>query len=188
MGNISALMATAQGISALAGVGNSISQYGSTLEQSRFASQANRLNAQMARQQGDIAWGNAQQMAAVRGQQAAQTIGRQRAIISSGAADVNTGSAAQVQAATADTAARDRAQIMNNAALQRWGFGIEATNYETQARLAKSAGRYNANSSLISGGLGFARDMYGAASYGKRAGWFDKAEVPVENADDYWTD
>jgi hypothetical protein len=173
MGNASGLMAAAQGISALSGVGNSISQYGAEMGQSKWASQAYKQNAALANMQGRYAMENGATAAGIRGQQAAQLIGRQRAVISSGAADVNTGSAAKVQADTAAAAAQDRAQIMNNAALQRWGFGVEATNYEAQARLAKIAGRYNANSSLISGGLGFARDMTRAAYYGKQAGWFD---------------
>lgn len=173
MGNVSGLSAAASGMSAVAGVGNTISQYNSTLEQSRFQRSAYNQNAQMALMHGNVAYANGERMAGYRGLQAAQLIGRQRAVISSGAADVNTGSAARVQEDTAAAAAMDRSQIMNNAALQRWGHQVESTNYETQARMAKTAGRFSANSSLISGGLQFARDAYGAGVYGKKAGWFE---------------
>ncbi len=188
MANVASLGATAQGMSAIAGAANTYSQYNGTLEQSRFQQSAYNQNAQLALQQGNVAYANGQRMADVRGLQAAQLIGKQRAIISSGAADVNTGSAARVQEDTAAAAAMDRAQIMNNAALQRWGYGVESTNYETQARLAKTAGRFSANSSLISGGLQFARDTYGAGTYGKKAGWFDGKPGYDSSQDDYWTD
>jgi hypothetical protein len=157
-------------------------QYQSQLAQSKWQSQAYNQNAQMALYQGKVAMDSGERAAALRGQQAAQLIGRQRAVISSGAANVNTGSAAQVQEDTAAAAAQDRAQIMNNAALQRWGYQVEATNYEAQARMAKIAGRFNANSSLISGGLGFARDSMAGAYYANKAGWF---ETPPSDFDSW---
>lgn len=190
MGNISALSAAASGASAIASLGNTYSQYSSALSQGAFQNQMYQQNARMASLQGDAAWNAGVRDANLRSERAKQLIGRQRAVISSGAADVNTGSAAKVQEDAAAAAAADRATILNNAALSRWGFASEASQYQMQGKLAKSAGRYNANSSLISGGLGFARDAAAFGYYGKKAGWFDgKPQGDYDNRqDDYWTD
>jgi hypothetical protein len=176
MGNVSGLAAAAQGVSALSSAANGYSQYQSQLGQAKWQSQAYNQNAQIALMQGAVAGTNAERAAMIRGQQAAQVVGKQRAIIGNGAANVNTGSAAQVQVDTGAAAVRDEQQIMNNAALQAWGYQTEASNYESQAQMAKIAGRFNANSSLISGGLGFARGVVGGAYYGKQAGWFDTTQ------------
>src|SRR6185436_7320861 len=115
VGNVSGLAATAQGISALSSAANGYSQYSSQLMQSKWQQDRYNMNAQLALRQGATS-------ASLRGQQAAQMVGKQRAIIGSGAADVNTGSAAKVQADTLNAAGIDQAQIMNNAALEAWGY------------------------------------------------------------------
>src|SRR5689334_9779681 len=122
--------------------------------QSKWQQDRYNMNAQMALRQGATS-------AAVRGEQAAQMVGKQRAVIGSSAADVNTGSAAKVQADTLNAAGIDQAQIMNNAALEAWG-------YRTQGAMTRIAGRSNAMNSLISGGLGFAQGALGAAYYGNK--------------------
>lgn len=176
MGNASGLAAVAQGIGGVTSAANGYSQAQGQLGQAAWQTQAYNQNAQIALMQGNTAEANAERAAGIRGLQAAQTIGKQRAVISGGAANVNTGSAADIQADTAAAAIQDEKQIMNNAALQRWGYGVEATNYEAQARLAKIAGRHNATGSLISGGLGFAQGALGTVAYGSKAGWFDKTD------------
>jgi hypothetical protein len=165
-------MAIAQVGSGVAAAGNGYAQYNAALGQSKYAASALNQNAMLAGMQSDQVTKRAEFETALRGKQAAQEIGHARAY-TSGAVDVNTGSAANVQEDIAAAAAADQANIRQNAALQRWGYGIEAANYHAQSRLAKAGGRFAANSSLISGGQAFARDMMGAGYYGKQAGWFD---------------
>jgi hypothetical protein len=171
MGNLASLAAIAQLGSAAATAGNAYGQYSSNLGQAKFATSALNQNATIADMQAAQAQKNAEQAAAYRGLQASQQIGKER--VGTGAAKSNTGSAAKVQSDIASAAIQDEAQIMNNAALQKWGYGIEAAQYRTQGQLAKIAGRYKANSSLISGGMKFAGDLGQAGLYANKGGVFD---------------
>jgi hypothetical protein len=53
--------------------------------------------------------------------------------------DINSGSAADVQANTATIGALDEATIRNNAAREAFGYTTQATDYLTRARFARTA-------------------------------------------------
>jgi hypothetical protein len=174
MSNLASLAALAQGGAALADAGQAYGSYQGQLMQSKYQAGVLNQNAALAGVQAAQAQKAADFEANLRSAQGKKAVADARTYTSD-AVDVNTGSAAREQADIAAAAITDRANILNNAALQRWGYGIEAANYSTQAKMAKIGGRFGANSSLISGGMRFARDL-GAAGYYYKAG-----QVPQQN-------
>lgn len=172
MGNLSGLTALAQIGAGVSAAGNGYAQYNGALGQSKYQASVLNMNAQTTDMQAAQAGKQGEFNAAVRGLQGAQEIGKARTATAGGAVDVNTGSAAKVQEDIAAASAADQAMIKQNAALQQWGYNVEAINSRTQAKLAKSGGRFAANSNLISGGGAFARDMMGANYYASKAGWY----------------
>lgn len=163
-------MAAAQGMQAISTAGNTYSQYGATLGQGRFQTSIYNQNAQLAEQQALNAEARGSFQSNVRGLQTQQTIGKQRVALAGNAVNVNTGSAAQIQQDTAAAGAIDQANIKQNAALTSWGYRMEAIDSRTRGQMTKIGARSSANSSLISGGMAFARDAMGAAYYGSKAG------------------
>lgn len=179
MGNLSGLAAIAQLGGAAASAGNAYSQYGAQLGQAKYQAGALNQNAAFADMQAAQAIKVGEFAAAQRGAQAAQEIGKYR--VSTGNVDVNTGTAAKVQEDIASAAAVDRTNILANASLNRWGYGIQAADYRGQARMAKIGGRFAANSALAAGASEVGRAGIGAAYYGSQAGWFSPDYTGVGN-------
>lgn len=69
-----------------------------------------------------------------------QEIGSTRAALAGQGVDVGTGSAADVQASEAAIGEIDALTIKNNAALENWGYKVEALNASQQGRLAAFSG------------------------------------------------
>lgn len=68
-----------------------------------------------------------------------ETIGAERAAIAAGGADVNTGSAAEVQASTKYIGALDKITIENNAQREAYGYQVEESNLSQQGKLAMAS-------------------------------------------------
>lgn len=178
MGNLAGLAAVAQIGGATATAGNAYSQYSSSLASSKYQAGVLNQNAQFATTQGDQAMERGAFEAAQRGLRAGQVIGAQKAAIAGSAVDASTGSAAKLGEDTRAAAGVDQETIMNNAALQRWGYGIEAAGYRSQARMAKIGGRFAARSALAGGAAGLGKDALAFDYYASKAGWFD-SEQPL---------
>lgn len=98
-----------------------------------------------------------------------KTIGAQRAAFAANGIDVNTGSAAETQDATARMSGLDAAMIHFNAAREAFGSLSQAQNFKTEASLTKRA-EYG----MLASGAGKAAStvIAGASSLGKkRAGY-----------------
>lgn len=104
----------------------------------------------------------------------AQTIGAQRASLAAQGLDIESGSAADIQAETAalgaedmisaDEAAKlDALTIKNNAWREAWGFKVQAFDYSTRGQLALSTSQNQARNTLVTGGLQTLN--YGLQSY-----------------------
>ena len=104
------------------------------------------LQAQDSVRRGDVAAGN--HMSQVRGM-----IGSQRAAMAAQGIEVDSGSAAEVQADTAAMGAIDAAQIRNNALREAMGYKVEALNASHRGEMAMRAGQAEAKATIATGGL-----------------------------------
>ncbi len=82
-------------------------------------------------------------------------IGNQRVGYAAQGVDVNTGSAADVQASTAGVGAMDRATIKTNAWRESLGYTQEADNLRTQKELSRMSTENQQKQTILSSGLGF---------------------------------
>ncbi len=108
-------------------------------------------NARMDIQAGEVAATN-------QGLKTRAKVGEEKAAQGAAGVDVNTGSAVDVRAGTAEIGMLDALTVRSNAAKQAYGQLVNASNYETQSKLdlmegeqAKKAGEIGAISSLLGG-------------------------------------
>jgi hypothetical protein len=100
-----------------------------------------------------------QQRTAVR-----STIGSQRAALAAGGVDIGSGSAADVQANTAQLGEMDALTIRNNAARQAWGYSVEAAQDRSKAAYARQGGKTAAqgyNNAAVGSLLTTGASLYG---------------------------
>lgn len=86
-------------------------------------------------------------------------IGAQRAGYAAQGVDVAGGSAADVQADTAAIGALDAQTIRTNALKEAWGYRMQGLDYEGKARFTKLATENESRLSLLTGGLGVAKEF-----------------------------
>ena len=149
----------------LSGVATAISaigtiyQAGSQYAAAQAAANVSKQNATLAEQKGVKALERgAEQSRYIRGE-ARRMQGQQRSALAAGGVDVNSGSALDVQADTAQRAAEDIAATRYNAQLEQWGFDVEATNYRTQAAQYEAT----ATNALIGGAFGVGSTLLGGS-------------------------
>lgn len=168
MGEVGSLAALSQGVSGLSSAANGYSQYTAFNAQGRAQRNLSNVNAQMADLQAADAIRRGGKTATLIREQGAQIEGQQRVGLAAGGVDVNSGTAAQIQSDTKTLTEMDALQAQNNAALEALGYKMESTNLTAQGQMARISGRLQGGQSLISGGMGFARDsMMAAALYNK---------------------
>lgn len=151
---------------------NGIAQSGAYRMQGQFAKQMGEQNASFANLQASQAIQNGELMAEREGTKAGALIGAQRASYAAQGVAVNSGSAAAAQADTAGMSAIDQLMIRNNAAREAWGYKVQALNDTTQGKFAALAGKANANSTMLTGGLGFLQGVTKGAYYADKGGLF----------------
>ena len=171
-------MALASGMQGISGLGQTVSGAIGTSAYGSYQQQLGRINGGLADQQAQQALARGEVMASRAGQQTGALQGAQRVALASQGVDVNKGSAARVQADTAAAGAVDRNTIMNNAALQAWGYGVEAANARAQGEMAGIEARGRVSQSLISGGMNFANSMM-QTDYWNRQRPGERARVPT---------
>jgi hypothetical protein len=145
----------------MAVVGGAIKGWGERNAANAQAAQAN-INARTAEQ--------AATDSILRGQAAEESARRkgwafastQRAAMGATGVDVGAESFTNVLADTAAMTEMEALAARSNAAREAWGFQSEATQFRNQARMAKSAGRYNLYGSLL-GGASQAMTTYAAS-------------------------
>jgi hypothetical protein len=160
MGEIASLLPLLQGASSAAGA---YGQYSASMAEGRYGRAVGNMNAQLALQQAEDANRVGEQEAAKRLRQGGQDASSERARYAAQGINVDTGSAAQTQEDVRKAAEQDAVTIRKNAAMQAWGFGMDAVNSRAKGNMAYRAGRNEGLSSLISGGLQFTR--YATESY-----------------------
>jgi hypothetical protein len=169
-------------------MGNSIAQSGAIRAQGRYAQTGLENNAQLAELAAQDATKRGRLENAKLLQKAGDLVGTQRTSYAGQGVDVNAGSAADVQADTAAQAAKDALTLQNNAYREGWGHRVEAQNYRNAARMTHLGARNDANMTLLSGGLGFSRDvmngLYLKEKYKTKGG----GPAPEPDSDSYWTD
>lgn len=136
-------------------------------------------NAALADNQSTDAISRGRQAEIARGTATNQTVGAQRASYAASGVNVGNGSALDVQADTARMGALDQLTIKRNAAMEAFGYGVDATNARNAANFARTGGqntaaglRRQATGTLLTGALdayqiGSQSGMFGS---GKRGG------------------
>lgn len=108
-------------------------------------------NAEIATFQADDAINRGRVAAKRRLSQVGQTIGAQRVALAAQGVDINSGTAADIQASTAKIGAIDAQTIRNNAAREAWGYKVNAQDLTLRGRLAEREGDNAAASTLLTG-------------------------------------
>ena len=119
------------GISAI----GTVEQGQATANAANYSAQVARNNAVIANQNADYAIAAGQQKAATESMKNAATMGKIKTAQAASGIDVNTGSAAKVQAGAREIGALDTATVLNNAELQAYGYRSQATSFKAQAGL-----------------------------------------------------
>lgn len=88
-----------------------------------------------------------------RAMQTKKLMGRQRAVAAAQGIEVSDGSAMDIQQETAGMGALDIVTIRNNAWKQAWGYQAEGQNLRSSANMTRLAGKYNARTTLLTGGM-----------------------------------
>lgn len=84
--------------------------------------------------------------------QVAALQGRQRAAFAGNGVDFTSGTPLGVLTETAKTGELDALTIRTNAMRQAWGYKAQAANYRAEGALARRSSRYNAASTVLTGG------------------------------------
>lgn len=131
-----------------------LAQANSANSQGKYESNIYGINASLASRQADDAF--------VRGREAEyrsrigtrRLIGKQRAALGAQGIEIDSGSGADIQDDAVAMGALDVMTIRNNAAREAWGYNVQAEGYRMRGKLARSAGKNRAYSTLLSTGLG----------------------------------
>lgn len=167
-----ALAAVSQAISGVGSIASSYSQSQAISEQGKYESRQLRSNAEIAKLQAQDAIRRGEKEEQDHRKQVRKLISRQRAIMGAQGLDLESGTALQLQEETASLGALDALTIRNNAYREAWGYKAQAANLQSQSRFERLSARGRAQSTLLTGGLSFARDLNQAAwmydQYGKK--------------------
>lgn len=157
---------------------------GAAKAQGNYAGAVDDRDAQFADQQAADALDRGNTAALRAGGRSAQLAGAQRAGYAAQGLNVNTGSAADVQADSRALGALDALTIQNNARREAWGYQVQGADYRARGQLARMAGSNEAAadnakgiSSLLTGGSQL------ASVYANRPQSADPAPAPGYSAD-----
>ena len=152
--------------------------------------QANAMerNAEISREQGHdaIQRGGMEELRLRR--QMALLRGNQRVQAASSGIDINSGSAADVQNASASDGEFDAETIRFNAARQKWGYDTQAANLEAQALNTRAMGRAAARNALFGGianaGLAIGQGFFNSSQMSSPL--TDLAGTEFDDRSKYW--
>lgn len=126
--------------------------------------QQNETNARLSKMQAEDALKRGDLHAGVARRRGAAVKGAQRVNAAAQGIDINTGSAAAIQAETEQMSDLDVANAKNNAWREAWGYQVQADQYSGRGRMAKISGDYQAKQTVLTGNLE-------AAGYLMRSGY-----------------
>lgn len=147
----------------LMSMGSAYAQGQNAKTQADFTASQYSINKQIAEEQGKEALSAGDIDASKANLQGKQEIAKQRVASAATGADVNSGSALELQSDTGWQARSNAVTLKNNAWRQAWGYKVQAIDYGMQGELAELAGKNQATNSLLTGGMN-------AISYGVQAG------------------
>lgn len=133
--------------------------------QGAYQKQQYRFNSRLAETQGKRAILRGEKAASQYRTQVKGIVGAQRASLAAQGVSVNEGSAREVQSDTRKLAAVDIMTIKNNAWQEAWGYKVQAMDLNFKGDMAASAAQFNANSTLLTGGMN-------ALTYATKAGYY----------------
>ena len=85
--------------------------------------------------------------------------GTQRAAYAGQGVDVFAGTPGDIQAETGTLSEFDAMRVSNKAWREAWGYKTQASEYRFKGKFARMSAENQARNTLITGGLGFARDI-----------------------------
>ena len=168
MAAATALIVGATALSAGAGIMNSYAQSKALKQQGQYEQQIYQQNARsLERQAGDTIERGRIEAAKVR-RGARSVIGQQRTSYAGQGVDVNSGTALDLQDETFAMGEMDVLTVKNNSWLEAFGYKTEASNQKFKAAYTRRAADFNAQATLVTGGLRAAGDILeGAYKYKK---------------------
>jgi hypothetical protein len=165
--------------STIAGVGGSLITGLSGAAASDYQAQVARNNAQIAGNEATEAIAAGHQQAAVESMKGADVMGRIRAAFAANGVDPNSGSAVTVQESQRAADDLDSAQTLQKAQLSSYGYGSQSTNFTAQAGLDELQGGNDTLEGIFGGAssffkssssLGFLGGSYGGGFGGAPGG------------------
>ena len=120
-------------------------------ENAQVQAQIARNNANTALYNSQIAGLQGEQHATMKGMQGAAALGKMRAQFAGNGVDVNSGSPAAFQAASAGATVTDQQTIKSDAARTAWGYATQSVADQNQAGLDTQQGDWGALTSLLGG-------------------------------------
>lgn len=175
-------------VSGVVGAVGSIMQGQSQSEMYNYQAQVERNNAQIAKQNAVFATEIGESQATQQGMKTRAIVGAEKAGQAASGIDVNTGSAVDVRASTAQLGELNALTIRSNAARQAYGYQVQSTSDIAQADLdtfaasnAKTAGYFGAVGSLLgaAASAGSAYSQWQLASPSSIAGITDASGYPT---------
>lgn len=136
-----------------AGIAGAVGQANAQRMQGDYQKMVGDTNARLATMQAQDATTRGDRTAGQIQRQGKQMIGSQRAALAAQGVDVNSGSAADVQAGTAAMTAHDALTAKNNAWREAWGYQVQANQSSAAGQFAKIAGDSSANNTILTGGM-----------------------------------
>lgn len=147
------------------GMGNAFAQSGAIRSQGRFEAARDTLNAQNADLQAQGALYRGEKEAQAKAYQTRKLIGAQRAAAAANGIAADTGSPLGAQVKAAEIGGLDENTIRTGAYLNSLGYKMSSADLRTQATLAKLSAGNASRATLLSGGLGAARDIESGLYY-----------------------
>jgi hypothetical protein len=141
MAALTAAMVALTAAGALSGAANDVQGGAAARRQGEYQSKVFGIDADLAERQADDAIARGHEAELRAGRQGKQIIGAQRAAYAASGVDVSSGTPAAVEADTQALSELDALTIKNNAALEAWGYRVQAADYRTKAQMALAAGR-----------------------------------------------
>jgi hypothetical protein len=178
------LILAAQGVQGAAGVAGAYNRASALKAQGGHEESISNWNASQldAQARDAISLGDSA-AARVRGGDVSRMVAKQRTAAAGQGVDVSHGSAAQGQASSAAMGALDALTIRNNAAREALGFKGQAIGERYKGRLSRISGDTEARGSMISGGMGLAKELMGMAQTWKEDPYFYESSRPPKESD-----
>lgn len=145
--------AASSGVNAIASLASAYSQSQSLKAQGRYQRAVAETNAKLAEMNADDALRRGDKEAARYLKQAKGVRGAQRAAMAAQGIEVDSGSAAEIQADTEKIAAENVVTIKTNAFREAWGYRVEGLNQSYAGKFASMAAGNQARDTLLTGGL-----------------------------------